>query len=478
MIKPHFQRGFFLLWLSSKVTLAGEPTGRTRNRRKVAALAIGLGALGLALAVALSVLVPVFRLALPSGPYGIGTLTYHWVEASRPDVFAADPKQRRQLMAQIWYPAKANPAAPRAAYMAQADAVMAAFARVHGKPAFLFGRFKYVSTNAMPSVPAAVDQVRYPVLLFLEGATGFRQMNTFQVEHLSSHGYIVVAMDQPGVAAAVVFPDGHQAAGLTPAQFRAAVGPSYMPAGTAPSPKGTLLPNGRALDDASIIPYLARDVSFALDQLAVLNQADPSGILTGKLDLQRVGTFGVSLGGIVAGEACRTDARLRACLVMDAPMTSDVVKAGLRQPSMWITRDADSMRLERQRTGGWTEADIEAHQTSMRAVYEGLPGAGYFMRVPGMFHANFTDIASWTPLAAQLGLSGPIGEHRAHEIVNAYSLAFFDRHLLGRPARILDGPASQYPEVLFEARRPSAGFNLGIRFHPIGAEAHDRFCAA
>ena len=193
-----------------------------------------------------------------------------------------------------------------------------------------------------------------------------------------------------------------------------------MPAGTASSPKGTLLPNGRALDDASVIPCLAQDARFALDQLAVLNQADPSGILKGKLDLQRIDTFGVSLGGIVAGEACRMDPRLRACLVMDAAMPSDVVTAGLHQPSMWITRDADSMRLERQRTGGWTEADIEAHQSSMRAVYEGLPGAGYFVRVPGMFHANFTDIASWTPLAAQLGLSGPIDEHRAHDIVNDY----------------------------------------------------------
>ena len=227
-----------------------------------------------------------------------------------------------------------------------------------------------------------------------------------------------------------------------------------MPAGTASSPKGTLLPNGRALDDASVIPCLAQDARFALDQLAVLNQADPSGILKGKLDLQRIDTFGVSLGGIVAGEACRMDPRLRACLVMDAAMPSDVVTAGLHQPSMWITRDADSMRLERQRTGGWTEADIEAHQSSMRAVYEGLPGAGYFVRVPGMFHANFTDIASWTPLATQLGLSGPIDEHRAHDIVNAYSLAFFDHHLLGRPARILEGLARQYPEVLFEARRP------------------------
>jgi predicted dienelactone hydrolase len=445
---------FFLLWMLRAFKPAGESTGRTRPAPMVAALAVGLGSLGLAFAVALPVLVPVFSFSQPTGPYGIGTVSYHWVDASRTDVFAADPKERRQLMVQIWYPAQANPAVPRAAYLPDADAVTAAFAQIHGKPAFLFGHLKYVTTNAMPNVAAAVDQARYPVLLFLEGATGFRQMNTFQVEHLVSHGYIVVAIDQPGAAATVVFPNGHQADSLTPVQFRATVGPSYMPAGSASSYKGTLLPNGRTLDDTSIIPYLAQDVSFALDQLAVLNQADSNGILQGKLDLQRIGTFGISLGGIVVGEACRIDPRLRTCLVVDAAMPSVVVKSGLQQPSMWITRDAASMRLERQKVGGWTEAQIEAHQTSMRAVYDGLPGAGYFVRVPGMFHVNFTDIARWTPLAAQLGLSGPINGLRAHDIVNAYSLAFFNRHLLGRPAGILEGPAKQYPEVLFESRRP------------------------
>ena len=363
-------------------------------------------------------------------------------------------KDRRQLMVQVWYPAQANPSAQRAEYMANANTVTVAFARLQDKPAFLFGHFKYVSTNALSSLAAAADQHRYPVLLFLEGATGFRQMNTFQAEHLVSHGYIVVAIDQPGVAAAVVFPDGHQADSLTVPQFHSMVRPSYMPGGSDPLKTGVLLPNGSTLHDNSIIPYLAQDVTFTLDQLAALNLADPNGILSGKLDLQRVGVFGVSLGGIVAGEACRLDSRLRACLVMDAAMSIDVVKAGLTQPGMWITRDAASMRLERRRAGGWLDAEIEAHQTSMRAVYEGLAGAGYFVRVPGMFHSNFTDIASWTPLAPLLGFAGPIDARRAHGIVNAYSLAFFDRHLLGRPAPLLDGAAMQYPEVLFESRRP------------------------
>ena len=135
-------------------------------------------------------------------------------------------------------------------------------------------------------------------------------------------------------------------------------------------------------------------------------------------------------------------------------MSIDVVKTGLEQSGMWITRDAASMRLERERAGGWSDAEIEAHQTSMRAVYESLSGDGYFVRVTGMFHSNFTDIASWTPLAPMLGFAGPIDSRRAQGIVNAYSLAFFDRHLMGRPAPLLDGAAKQYPEVLFESRRP------------------------
>jgi len=54
-----------------------------------------------------------------------------------------------------------------------------------------------------------------------------------------------------------------------------------------------------------------------------------------------------------------------------------------------------------------------------------------------MFHSNFTDIASWTPMASLIGVAGTIDPGRAHDIVNAYSQAFFDRHLLSRPSKLL-----------------------------------------
>jgi predicted dienelactone hydrolase len=215
----------------------------------------------------------------------------------------------------------------------------------------------------------------------------------------------------------------------------------------------TTAPAHSAFADAHT-PYLAQDVVFTLDQLTALNQADPNGILTGRLDLQRAGLFGHSLGGIVGGDACLLEPRLRACLLEDAYMRADVVRAGLRQPTMFITRDADTMRLERRRSGGWSEAAIAEHLTTMHAVYESLPADGYYVQVPGAFHVDMTDAPLLTPLAYRLGLSGPIGVQRAHRIINAYSVAFFDRHLNGQPAALLQGPARQYPDVRFETRRP------------------------
>src|SRR6266498_2684195 len=418
------------------------PTGRRWPRRVAAGVSVGLGVLGLAVSVALPMILPVLRFPHPSGPYQIGTVTYHWVDAARSEVFTADPNDRRELMVQLWYPAEPAPAAPRAPYIQDAGAVAPALARLFHLPGFTFGHFKYITGNAVPSALVAADQPSYPVLILLVGRGGYRQVQTFQVEELVSHGYIVAAIDQPYAATVVVFPDGRQAA------YDTRMEPPHRQAGYDPN----TAPAHSAFADAHI-PYLAQDALFTLDQLTALNQADPNGILTGRLDLQRAGLFGHSQGGIVGGEACLLEPRLRACLLEDAYMRADVVQAGLRQPTMWITRDADTMRLERRRSGGWSEAAIAEHLTTMRAVYESLPGDGYYVQVPGTFHVDMTDAPLLTPLETWLGLGGPIGVQRAHDIINAYSVAFFDRYLKDRQVALLDGPAEEFPDVLFETRR-------------------------
>src|SRR5215207_11192898 len=140
---------FFVVWLLQNTAPAGKPAGHGRTNRLAVGLAVGLGVLGLAISIALPMVLPVFRFPHPSGPYEIGTLTYHWVDADRPEVFTADPGDRRELMVQIWYPAKGDPSSPRAPWVQDADALAAALARVFHLPGFTFGHLKYITTNAI-----------------------------------------------------------------------------------------------------------------------------------------------------------------------------------------------------------------------------------------------------------------------------------------------------------------------------------------
>jgi hypothetical protein len=69
-----------------------------------------------------------------------------------------------------------------------------------------------------------------------------------------------------------------------------------------------------------------------------------------------------------------------------------------------------------------------------------------------MFHVNFTDVPAWSPVTSLVGLTGPIDGQRGFDILNAYSVAFFDHELKGQSAPLLERPAEEYPEVRFEKR--------------------------
>jgi hypothetical protein len=128
-------------------------------------------------------------------------------------------------------------------------------------------------------------------------------------------------------------------------------------------------------------------------------------------------------------------------------MPPAVVEDGLRIPAMWLSRDAGTMALE-----GWSERDIVTTQATMRAVFDGLPGDGYLVLVPDMFHPDFSDGRFLSPLLPERGLTGPISGERARTILNAFSLAFFDRHLRDAAAPLLDDLARGFPDVRFERR--------------------------
>lgn len=454
---------------------------RRRWRRPLARLAFGAGTIMLTASVALATAFPVFHFPQPRGPYAIGTITYHWVDSERHEIFSADPSTKRELMAQVWYPALPGTTAQRAPYVRDATAIstgLAANLSASGLlrlPNFMFDYFGYVETNAVPGAVVAEnvsdDEAGFPVLIYLTGFSGWSSTNTLQVQELVSHGYVVVGLDQPYTAAAVTFPDGTVVQALDRARERKLVDQSIVPVNPA------LELNGLPLEDG-IIPYLAEDVSFTLNRLADINAgrgeaaeladvdggdladadgnladadgnlAGEDGVLAGKLDLNSVGVFGVSLGAMAGAQSCHNDLRLKACLMVDAAMPVAVVESGLTQPAMWVTRDADVMRLEREKSGGWSEDEIRMTQHTMRDTFgKSTSPSKYFVDVPGAFHVDFTDAPLWTPINKQLGLSGPQGA-QTPEILGAYVKAFFDEALRSRPAPLLDGTLKPYPGVV------------------------------
>lgn len=368
----------------------------------------------------------------PTGTFGIGTATYAWTDADREEILTSQPGDPRRLIAQVWYPTSYRDGS--SAYIDD-SAVPRAVERAQGLAPVL-GFLRSLRSHARPgAAPVAGPR---PVVVYLTGLTGYRQASMFQIEELVSQGYVVVGLDQPGMSATVRFPGGERVAGLPPAVAQPLINQSITPATQPPAINGVPLPHG-------IIPYLASDVRFALDKIADLDEEDPQGHLTGLFDLDRIGIMGVSLGGITGAEACRNEPRLKACLILDAPMTVPVVRDGLRQPAMWITRRADVMRAERAKTGGWSDEDIARQQQTVTAAYQASTQA-WLVNIQGVFHVEFTDFPFGSPLIERF-LSGPLPSRRAHQIVNTCTVEFFDQTLRGRGSKLLAGDTTDLPEV-------------------------------
>ncbi|MEO6014634.1 MAG: hypothetical protein ABIQ30_13740 [Devosia sp.] len=385
------------------------------------------------------VIFPTPRFPLPTGPHGIGTRVSYWTDTSRPEPFSTDRDDHRQLVVQIWYPSSDD--SPKAPYIDHPEIAAALVSRFH-IPAFLLGNLRNAPTHAVEN--ARPEAGAFPVLINPTGFSGFRAASLFWIEDLVSHGYVVVTLDQPGTAAATILADGK----VVPMMPDKATFDTYMPLALSHSLDQTIDMHGVALP-GGIIPFLADDLSFILDQLQLLDDDDP---LKGTLDLDLTGVFGMSLGGYVAPEACHRDKRFKACLAVDAGKSAVVANEGLDQPLMIISRDAEVMRQERSKAGGWPEPEIEHAIGSQRALFERNRGDAYYVTMNGMYHVNWTDAPIWSPLVRWVGLAGPIDPYRGFALTNACTLTFFDHYLKGQTAPTICGLAGDQPDLRVEAR--------------------------
>ena len=370
---------------------------------------------------------PVFRLPKPLGPYAVGTFVRHLVDRNRRERHAQSPDAPREMMIQVWYPAK-NVAGRRAWYR---DPRMNQAKSCH---------LRLVKTHSYWNLPVADEPRVFPVLVFSPSSGGFRSQNTFQVEELVSQGYIVVGIDHPYSSSRVVFPDGRIA---------------YSVPWIDTSSRAAFESSNRQVE--LMVEDHVADARFVLNEMERWNQAGSSELLAGRLGLTRVGVFGHSFGGALAGGLCVADPRVVAGINMDGWMFGDAEKNGVAKP-FFVMNSGDGSVPDRaglEKLSGDARIEGEKDLVDWQAIESSLQRfGGYHLTILGSDHSNYSDTILFKRSLAFSG-SPPMNPYRIFEIINAYTLAFFDRYIRNRPAPLLDQPGS--PPVRYEKyARPDA----------------------
>jgi predicted dienelactone hydrolase len=405
-------------WLVLRATVRTRERGRGRTIAGAA-----LQGVLVVLGVALLVLLPVPRMPEPTGPYAIGTVTYHWIDDSRTETYGgADGSSPRELMAQIWYPAEPAPGARPVPWLEDGLVVSRAMAEWVSLPGFLVDQITLTRSHSYRDAPLAASENGYPLVVSIHGWGGYRNINQDQLEALASHGFVVVSADHAYGALISVFPDGRTA----------------LNDATALRGDGSDEDLERARE--ALVGVWADDVAYLLRQMEGLNAADPDGRFTGRIDLERIGVFGHSTGGGAAVWFCAEDQRCRAVLGMDAwvePVPGAILERGLTQPLMFMNSET------------WNQPQNAERQ---RRLYREASGPAYWMVTQGTWHYDFVMVPSLSPIAHLLKMKGPLPGERVVEIHNSYLVAFFQRHLRGTDETLLAATSPMYPEVQFEIR--------------------------
>ncbi|MCH7763547.1 MAG: dienelactone hydrolase family protein [Candidatus Marinimicrobia bacterium] len=363
-------------------------------------------ALWLILVIGLPFSVPVIELPRPTGPHPVGSNIYHWVDSSRTEWFTPeDPDDLRELVVQVWYPAKAVTHEP----MPYIDhlKIRSAAIGVAGKfPGFIVGHINLVKTHSFLNAPP--ESGKYPLLILSHGVTGFRQVHTALIEELSSHGYIVVAPDHTYDCNLTVFPNG------TIADYRSDI---------------TGLPDSVKIRRQQLNTRVA-DIKFILDQISITSE------LATQIDFNRIGVIGHSYGGATVIQSAYEDDRIKAVVSLDSwmnPLPDHVLNKGIIQPFLSLGRPY------------WGDSDYPTSPELLEKFMENLDSNSFHFILKDSRHLDFTDVPLFSPISSLLLETGSIPAKRAVMITNEVVLSFFDTFLKNKN--------NQFPRNLVEINK-------------------------
>jgi dienelactone hydrolase len=365
-------------------------------------------------------------LPIPTGPFAVGRTTYVWSDAAQVELMAPQPGTKRELLAWVWYPAvPRQPSQTVAEYLPASWRAADEDQRGMLLTKFLGRDLSRVHAHSILDAELSPEQRLYPVVLMRAGLAAQVANYTSLAEDLASRGYVVVGFDAPYRTSVVVSPDGSVIA-------RAPQNNVDLVSGSDQEQLATKL-----------VQAWSADMGFALDQIERLNTSDPSGKFLGRLDMQRIGVFGHSLGGATALQFCHDDSRCKAGIDVDGAPLGSVITEGVTQPFMFLWSDHGSE---------WSDVEGRQVEANFRSIYNRLPSdRRLHITIRGANHYLFSDDGAMlkSPLVTRAMRAVGIVriDGRRQVAVTAHFIGtFFDVYLKGEPASELQSQP-QYPEI-------------------------------
>ncbi len=402
----------------------------------------------LLIATALPILFPHLWLPEPSGPYCVGTRNLYLIDTDRSETFTPDPNDHREVCARVWYPAETPTGRKPVSYNENAKERGRILTRHTPFPSFIFYHLSLVETHSYRDAEMLKGQQRFPIVIFSHAYWGHFLQNTVLMEELASYGYVAVSIGHAHETPYFVEMDGTVRA-FDPFNEEYRLRSTERKAAKHIEQKITQTQNRQELEllfraicaqrpkSIESVRIWADDISFTIDELEEMNSEN--GLFAGRLDTDRIGVVGHSMGGTASGQACLTDKRCKAGINMDGIQLGDTIERNLSRPFMFMHHDNVGAR----------------NKTLNRIFFERSEGPAYLVLIRGTRHMNFSDFSlyGYGSIVRLAGVIGKIDGKRCTRILSDYVLAFFNKYLKGQDSGFLDGSSQEYPEVEIQIQK-------------------------
>ncbi|HVN55307.1 MAG TPA: hypothetical protein VMT46_13320 [Anaerolineaceae bacterium] len=348
-------------------------------------------------------------LPVPTGPYAVGRMEFDWTDPARLEIFSGRQGQHREISAWVWYPAEPGSGQP-APYLPKAWADARSADRAPAQ--VFFQDLNRVQSHSLQNAKLIAGSQRFPVIVFSTGYGGIAPEYATLEEDLASRGYVVVGVTNPYSAPQVVFPDGRQvdrtAAGSISEESQAA---SVQTA-------------------QRLVAVWSLDIRLALDQIERMD-TDPASPFSSRLDINKVGLTGHSLGGAASVLACGNDFRCKGAVDLDGTLYGDPASIGIGPPVFFVTSEP----------AGGEPGDEPTFAASKKHGAQQV-------EILGAHHFNFEDYSlTYMPLFHILGALGPVDGARALQASRDLLADFFGERLLQQPGGV-GAVLQKYPGLL------------------------------